>query len=242
MTILEFTNGIGQWASRGKLFDYRKEVRVVEILGGVTPLDMQHLLALPFEVSIAEVDGRLYLTTGNESHVGAPEEMMVSKKSRVYLHTHQPGITGTGGVATPSAGDLCLNVDAPLLLAHPKGLILFQNPIRHPLTGEPLRDAKTDPRYLVHAYYASKGISLLEIDVPGKRNYHMDLSVDEREALDRELAEKSGAILEEVAWEDTERLKPLMDMLNLRLSEEEVARIRVGHRDRVQALFSENKK
>ncbi len=196
--------------------------------------DLKHLLLLPYEITIIEHAGNLILkTSGKDGGPAAECFYQNEKKSRVFLHTHP--LNDEPPMDTPSFQDArpIAHPSTPLLLAHANGITLFQHPICDPRNGKPLEHDDDAIKNTVRMFLHAKRITLFKEDRGGK-SYFPQLDKNRQIALQREFAEKSGMILKEAVWDDDEKkLKPLLDILNLRSKMEVVSGLRSACRRRL---------
>lgn len=203
-------------------FDVEKEYFHFEIdpaLHPITAEAVQSLLSLSFEVALTEANGHVIVETGKEhSADGGPGFLERRDHSRLSMHTHPlPKKEGELPVNTPSFSDVYISEFAskstPLLLATPSGLMHYRKPVFNPLTKQPFTGEARD---MMLGYSKHHGVDVFGFDTSGKLKRYWDLPEEEKVRFQRQFAEETGMIVAEALWGDSEGLKKLLEIINLR--------------------------
>lgn len=142
-------------------FDPEQHFYEFEISGEIEPSSIRTLLQLPYEITLTEYNGKLFLTTGLTNRIG--EEPQLRKRmhhSKLAFHTH-PVRGNERSINTPSFTDVYISVFAdpstPLSIAYREGIMVYRKPFIDPDTGN---QTKEDPRELVFEYAHRRGIDI----------------------------------------------------------------------------------
>ncbi len=186
-----------------------------EILEEITAEDIKESLTLPYEIGLTEQENKIILSTGTKTTSGKEHQYLERVyHSRLSLHTHP--IKDGKSLNTPSFGDIYTSDIAekstPLLLAHKGGLIHYRNP--HILDGE---EVNMEAREIMLRYGRKHGVDILGYkQSDGNLRTWNNMDKDEQATFTREFACSTGVILKEASWEDTEGIKEILDIINLK--------------------------
>lgn len=198
-------------------FDPDKEFYEIEIPVTISPIsaeDIRELTEFPFEFQLLQRGKNTVTSTGTREQPHTEEQNAQEKRdTKLYFHTHP---SKKPFVNTPSFSDLALTTkgDSQLILAHPRGLMIFRRPIYNPLTQMFSLD---DVREILLHYCEAKGIEISDRPHQGLRSF-FDLTDEEQVQFQRQFTEETRMILREVSWDDKDGVAEIMDVVNLRKS------------------------
>lgn len=201
-------------------FDPERQFYEFEVTPEVNPIraeDVRALVQLPYDVSLGELSGKIIIRTGMSGRIGKPREsgnILDRSSSRLSMHTHPPKALGEPDMFVPSFPDLYLadlgEGNAPLVLAHTNGMMVYRAPVVNPLTGE---SASDEMRELFLSYTEAKGVDIFNL---GRGRNISDIPKEEQVRLLREFIDGSQAVVDEAKWEDTEGIERIMKIVNLK--------------------------
>lgn len=205
-------------------FDPTKSFFEYQIDGEVEQDDIARLVRLPYEVSIVEVNGELVFRTGEprKAHSNDKDMRQRQNHTRLFFHSH-PVVAGRRVQANaPSFPDLRLAARsaATNVIASEEGLFIFGQPERDPLTGENYNGKTHD---LIIKYCREMGIDYYDT-IPDSDESLRDiygLSEEEKLLLQKQFADKSGAIKSRASWND-KAIASIIEVINKRGQEEPV--------------------
>lgn len=197
-------------------FDSNTKYYEVEIDGEIKAEDVKNLLQLPYEISMTEHNGKVLLSTGTEKEALIEHQAMERRyQSKLNLHTHIGEKDGRF-LNAPSFSDVYISDFAseqtPLLLVTNAGILHYKKPTI--LEG---KEVDKEARDIMLFYCQKKGVDVFGFD---DNNFYLkqwrNLTYEEKIKLQREFLEDTGMIVKEAKWEDTEGIKELMDIINLK--------------------------
>ena len=198
-------------------FNPEKTCYEITIIGDITAGQIKELTLLNFEVEITEKFGKPVLTTGEKNSTKGVDDNYASYyrviNSDLSFHTH-PILKDHGGPSFPDLITASLRKNKkPSLIAHIGGITIYQKPQINPLTNEQYTG---DPRDLILIYSRACKIDISGMSKDENLRKWNDLTIEEKIAFENDFAEKSGAIIREIPWEDEEGIKEAMDYINLK--------------------------
>jgi len=202
-------------------FDVLEHYREFQLVGRPTREELRSLLDLPFEVAITEAQGTLFLSTGLPGQV--PQEGGFARRikggSRLFFHTHP--IEGRIN-DVPSLGDvLFMALVSPTsrsLLATPHGMVEFQRPRIHPVTGKSIDYGTTEEKYVLLDFAVANrfttGAFFADL-FGGERTNWLDLPFETQTELTIAFVRKSGMIVQEAGWDDLDKVNAIIELFKV---------------------------
>jgi len=166
-----------------------------------TPVNSEILKQLqksPKEIGLIETDGVLTVVIGGVHETNFGDEIRTSN-ARIQVHTH------TSGKGRPSPGDY-YNVDLNghqtiAMIIHAQGVVIYQRP------------QEGWARDKFGNFLARKGYSL--VGAVGNLKATTELTETQKDQFLMEFGLAEGIIKEQIAWEDSENIQWVVDMINL---------------------------
>lgn len=212
--IISYLKGLGS--------NINNEMHEFVIEGTLTQDSILALINIGYEVGFTEMNGKVIITTlngvdkfGKTSHE-YDEYIDRSLTSRLNAHTHNKREDGLifDGISFP---DIIVSFDVSestsLLVFHQKGIIRYQKPKRNPVTQESITNGR-DIGQAIKDFSIQIGARF--VFFPDYLPYLTEVTTPyERLKLARNFAIKSGMILKDVKWDDTDEVNDLLSILNL---------------------------
>ena len=212
---------------RSKKFNPEKEFFHFEInpkINPVTAENIKSLISFPFEITLTESNGHIFIETGKEQEThGGPEYMQRRNYSRLSMHTHPIVKDGVLPSDTLSLPDIYVSEyaskETPLILASQSGIIHYRKPTFNPITNELFRGEARDILLTYCEHYGIDVFNFFNASYPLQKKLKSfnDLSRDEKRKFLRKFSEETGMIISEALWGDTEKIAKLLAIINLKL-------------------------
>lgn len=184
-------------------FNPRTQYCETRLAGEINSKGLQTLANLPYEVTISRQGEEICLRTGGEEGSDLPAETDEGNLD-VFLHTHPPHSDKDLVFDSPSLHDLTRAPDSSkeikLGIAHPEGIIVYQQPTYYPNTDKEWEEEITQSH--IEYYLEERDYTILLHKDSGYLQHLDEVSDEKVRDLTRGFAESTGSIVAEALWED----------------------------------------